>query len=296
METSITRHLGDGKPLKNGRYPSSVTPTVLSLAVGLFVLSLVFWLAERSRPAERRTRRRWSDTRVDVAYWFFTPLVTRVVTRIALGAAFAIVAWSQGLSFADIRSLVSTRQTWATALPLWVQVPLILVLADLLAYWSHRLFHARWLWPFHAIHHSSTAVDWLSSVRLHPVNDVASRVIQVLPLYWMGFNGVALAAFAPFLTFYAILLHANLNWSYGPLRYVFASPVFHRWHHTSEAEGLDRNFAGLFPFIDVAFGTFYMPAGREPREFGVVGETVPAGLWQQLIYPFRREPADRAGV
>ena len=25
--------------------------------------------------------------------------------------------------------------------------------------------------------------------------------------------------------------------------YVLASPVFHRWHHTSEAEGLDQNFA-----------------------------------------------------
>jgi len=276
---------------------SPVGPTILSLAIGLFILSAVFWLMDRLRPAERRTRRRPSDTRVDVAYWFFTPLVTRVATRVALGIAFAIIAWSQGLTFADMRTLISTRQTWASGLPLWVQVPLILLLADLLAYASHRLFHARWLWPFHAIHHSSTAVDWLSSVRLHPVNDVVSRVVQVLPLYWMGFDGRALAAFVPFLTFYAVLLHANLNWSYGPLRFVVASPVFHRWHHTSEREGLNRNFAGLFPFIDVIFGTFYMPVGREPRDFGVVGEVVPTGLWRQLMYPFRRTPApDEPGV
>ena len=144
------------------------------------------------------------------------------------------------------------------------------------------------LWPFHAIHHSSTTVDWLSSVRLHPVNDVVARVVQVLPLYWMGFNGAALAAFVPFPTIYALLLHANVDWSYGRLRFVVASPMFHRWHHTSEEEGLDTNFAGLFPFIDLAFGTFYMPRGQRPERFGVTGEAVPDGLLAQLAYPFRR--------
>jgi sterol desaturase/sphingolipid hydroxylase (fatty acid hydroxylase superfamily) len=134
-------------------------------------------------------------------------------------------------------------------------------------------------------------------VRLHPVNDIVSRLVQVLPLYWMGFSGVALTAFVPFLTFYALVLHANLNWTYGPFRFVIASPVFHRWHHTTEAEGLNRNFAGFFPFIDLAFGTFFMPSGREPREFGVTGDPVPTGLWSQLIYPFRSvPPARRPGV
>ena len=96
-----------------------------------------------------------------------------------------------------------------------------------------------------------------------------------------------LAAFVPFLTFYALLLHANVTWSYGPLRFVIASPVFHRWHHTTEEEGLDKNFAGLFPFIDLAFGTFYMPPGRQPSRFGVLRDDVPPRLMGQLLYPFR---------
>ena len=270
------------------------TPTLLSAAIGLIVRSGVFWLIERVRRALPQQRRRPVDRRVDLAYWFFTPLVTRAVTRISLGIVFVIIAWSQGITLDELRRLATTRQTWATSLPLVVQVPLILLLADLLAYWTHRLFHARWLWPFHAIHHSSTAVDWLSSVRLHPVNDVVARVVQVLPLYWMGFSAGALAAFVPFLTFYALLLHANVNWSYGPLRFIVASPVFHRWHHTSEEEGLDKNFAGLFPFIDLAFGTFYMPVGRQPQRFGILGDPVPDGLFRQLLYPFRRTPPGRA--
>jgi sterol desaturase/sphingolipid hydroxylase (fatty acid hydroxylase superfamily) len=263
------------------------SPTLLSLVAGLLVLSALFWLLERWRPSIAGQRRGRAQTMTDLAYWFFTPLVTRFVTRAAVGLAFVLVAVWQGVSFEDLRATVATRRTWVSALPTWVQVPLILVLADLLAYWSHRLFHGRWLWPFHAIHHSSKTVDWLSSVRLHPINDVVSRIVQVLPLYWLGFNGAVLAAFVPFLTLYALLLHANLSWTYGPFRYLVASPAFHRWHHTSEEEGLDTNFAGLFPFIDLAFGTFYMPVDRQPQRFGIVNDDVPEGLIGQLVYPFR---------
>ena len=263
------------------------TPTFGSLVAALLVLSAVFWAIERWRPSIRGQRRTRGQTRVDIAYWFFTPIITRGVTRFAVGVVFAFVALSQGVTLQELQRLATTRQTWASSLPLIVQVPLLLLLADLLAYWSHRWFHGERLWRFHAIHHSSKTVDWLSSVRLHPVNDAVSRIVQVLPLYWMGFNGAALAAFVPFLTFYSLLLHANVSWSYGPLRYVIASPAFHRWHHTTEREGLDKNFANMFPFIDLAFGTFYMPAGRQPQEFGILGDEVPNGLLAQLAYPFR---------
>lgn len=263
-------------------------PTLISLVAGLLVASAIFWTLERRHPSFPDQHRARGETRLDLIYWFFTPLVTRAATRIALGLVFLALAASQGITLDELRRVAATRQTWATSLPLWVQVPLVLLLADLLAYCSHRLFHCRWLWPFHAVHHSSRTVDWLSSVRLHPINDAVSRIVQVLPLYWLGFNGAVLVALVPFLTLYALLLHANVRWSFGPLCHVLASPTFHRWHHTSETEGLDTNFAGLFPFIDLAFGTFYLPAGREPQHFGLSGEDdVPAGLLGQLAYPFR---------
>jgi sterol desaturase/sphingolipid hydroxylase (fatty acid hydroxylase superfamily) len=156
----------------------------------------------------------------------------------------------------------------------------VLLLGDLVGYWVHRLFHGRRLWRFHAVHHGSKDLDWLSAVRLHPVNDVVSRVAQVIPVLLLGFPPMILAAYVPFLTFWAIFLHANVPWSFGPLRYVIASPAFHRWHHTSEEEGRDKNF-----------GTFYLPAGRQPRRFGLADEEVPEGLVAQLVYPFsRRRP------
>jgi sterol desaturase/sphingolipid hydroxylase (fatty acid hydroxylase superfamily) len=123
---------------------------------------------------------------------------------------------------------------------------------------------------------------------VHPVNDIVGKLTQAAGLLLLGFDSTLLAAYAPLLTLYAIFVHANVPWTFGLLRYVLASPAFHRWHHTSQAEGLDRNFAGLLPLWDLVFGTFYMPHGRRPEVFGITGGVVPEGLFAQLTYPFQR--------
>jgi sterol desaturase/sphingolipid hydroxylase (fatty acid hydroxylase superfamily) len=269
-------------------------PTLASTLIGLVVLGALFWPLERLWPA-RRGQPRWrADHPTDLAYWFFTPFVTRAVTRLSLAVAVVALAVALGvpLDAAAMREFAAAGRGGIVAQqPAWLQVLEVLLLGDLIGYASHRLFHGRRLWRFHAIHHSSTRLDWLSSVRLHPVNDVVGRLLQAVPLFLLGFPPTLLAGYVPFLTFYAILLHANVRWTFGPLRYVLASPAFHHWHHTTEAEGLDKNFAGLFPFIDLLFGTFYMPRDRTPSAYGLLHNDVPTGLFGQLAYPFRRRGA-----
>ena len=260
-------------------------PTVASLTIAFLLLAAIFVVIERLSPGtrgQRRFRKGWS---LDLLYWFFTPLVTRWIARICVAAAAGIVLLALGRSLD--REVIARGFGPIARQPAWLQAIEILLLGDLVAYGIHRWFHGRRLWKYHAIHHSSTEVDWLSAVRLHPVNDVVTRVAQVVPFLLLGFSPFVLVAYLPVLTFYAILLLANVNWTFGPLGYVFASPVFHRWHHTKEAEAMDKNFAGMFPFIDLAFGTFYMPKDKLPTEFGV-NEAVPEGLVGQLAYPFRR--------
>jgi len=226
-----------------------------------------------------------------LACWLFTPLITRWLTRLAVTTAVILLALRAGvpLDGESIRAWASGTNAVVRSWPIALQVLAVLLLGDVVGYWMHRLFHGRSLWRFHAVHHSSTEVDWLSSVRLHPVNDVLSRVAQVIPVLLLGFPATILAAYVPFLTFYALLLHANVPWTFGPLRYVLASPAFHRWHHTTRDEGLDKNFAGLFPFIDLLFGSFHMPPDRQPSRFGIRGgEPVPPDLLGQLVYPFRK--------
>lgn len=171
----------------------------------------------------------------------------------------------------------------------WQQILMLMVFADLLGYWYHRLFHRGRLWPFHAIHHASTQLDWLSSVRVHPVNDVLGSTLRALPLLLLGFDPLAVVSLAPIFALHGLLLHANVPWSFGPLRFLISSPCFHRWHHArldavpARFHGVGgANFAGLFPVFDLVFGTFYMGesgAGREHlRKFGVTDEAVGAAV------------------
>ena len=262
-----------------------VQPSLRGVVFGLFILGPVFLLLEWFWPANSRQPRWREDSRADLAYWFLTPLATKSVTRLLIYGLFAAAALCLGAQTLEQwlhpHGLVARQAGWVQALEL-------LFLGDLVGYWSHRLFHRPRLWPFHAIHHSSTQLDWLSAVRLHPVNDALSRLAQVVVLLPFGFAPKVMAAYVPFVTFYAILLHANVRCSLGPFRYFIASPTFHRWHHTSEREGLDKNFAGLFSFLDLLFGTFYMPQGRHPERFGIAGPPPPSNVLGQLAYPFRR--------
>ena len=273
--------------------------TSIGLALGFAALASLFaWLENRFPSCDAPPFFRRRDLRTDLAYWLFTPLVSRAFTRLCVGAAaLALVALGGG-SVANVRAELAAGRApelgWQAGrealrtLPFAAQLLLGLALADGISYWMHRAFHARWLWPLHAVHHSSPRLDWLSSVRLHPVNQALMTLVQALPLLFLGFDPRVFAAVAPLLALYAIFLHANVRFELGPLARWIASPRFHRWHHTSAEEGRDKNFAGLFPLWDVLFGSYFAPPGRAPAEFGAGDEPVPAGLWRQLAYPWRR--------
>lgn len=265
-----------------------MTPTLIGVSVSFLVLAVVFSLLEILWPAIPEKPRWRKDSRLDLLYWFVTPLLTRTISRgvalVTIVVVTLLIGRSVDPSIADGFGPIPTQ-------PRWLVVVEMFLLADLLGYWCHRLFHGRRLWRFHAVHHSSTQVDWLSSVRLHPVNDIVTRSLQVIPLVLLGFPLKALAVLVPFIGLHALLLHANVPWTFGPLRYVISSPVFHRWHHTTASEAMNRNFAGFFPLWDLVFGTFHMPADRQPADFGIAGSDVPAGFAGQMLYPFRRRRA-----
>ncbi len=272
-------------------------PSVAGLVVSLVVLGLVFGLIEWLAPARPEQPRLRAGIPTDVTYWFFTPLVTKSITRVTIVIVVVGIALASGVPVTKehIEAFLEPRGL-ASELPWGVQLVALLVLADAVAYFMHRWLHRPRLWAFHAVHHSSTEVDWLSSVRLHPVNDVLIRVGQAVPIVLLGFDATLLAAWVPILQLYAIFVHANVPWSFGPLRYVIATPAFHRWHHAAEDEGLNRNFAGLFPVFDLLFGTFHMPEGKVPEHFGIPDGDVPKGIAAQLLYPFRRRTAPPAGA
>jgi sterol desaturase/sphingolipid hydroxylase (fatty acid hydroxylase superfamily) len=223
----------------------------------------------------------WKDLRgaaTDFMYWFIVPLFLRLAHTL--------------MFLAGVRLLFGGRDPQplpVKGLPLWLQIAAILLIQDVLFYIIHRFFHTRLAWKFHAVHHSPTVLDWMSTARFHPVNNLLEFVLADVVVLLLGFSPQALLVLAPFNLIYSAMTHANLSWTFGPLRYVLASPVFHRWHHTTQEEGIDKNFASTFPFLDLMFGTFYMPPGRLPERFGNGETDFPEDFWGQLLHPFRKQ-------
>lgn len=250
--------------------------TLLWLAGLAVVLGGLGWLMPCNRGMFWYADLRAAST--DLLYWFVTPLFVRLCRTVLLAAGIALLFGGRSPGFAVIRGL-----------PVWAQCIAIMLLQDVMLYWLHRGFHRPAGWRFHAIHHSPVLLDWMSASRNHLLNNLCTFILADIIVQLLGFSVPALLILAPINIVYSSMVHANLNWTFGPLRYVFASPVFHRWHHTSEAEGLDKNFASTFPILDLVFGTFHMPPGKLPIHFGVNERDFPDDFWGQLVYPFRRE-------
>ena len=261
------------------------------LIIALLVVGLLFAFLEWRWPSVRGQKRLRRGVFTDVTWYFFTATLGRIFSGVFVFIVIVLAARILGVgpTGEQLRGLAA-RETSIAQWPIGLQIVAFTVLADFLSYWQHRAFHTfERLWRIHAVHHSSTELDWLSAVRVHPLNDAISTAIVATPLLLLGFSATTLGAYVPLLTLYAIALHANVSWSYGPFRYVVASPAFHRWHHSNEPEAINKNFAGLLPLWDLLFGTLYLPKDRHATSFGVNGDPVPPTFLRQLTYPLRRQ-------
>jgi sterol desaturase/sphingolipid hydroxylase (fatty acid hydroxylase superfamily) len=248
----------------------------------LAAMGLVFSLLTLVSPCnEGRPWWRKRGLGTDLAYWIFTPVFSRYlriwVTVLGTIAIFGITNGQQIADFYDHGHGPLSRP------PLWAQGALYLVATDFALYWIHRTFHRGVLWKYHAIHHASKDVEWISAARFHPINIAFGTAAVDVAALLSGISPEVFIALGPFNIMASVFVHANLNWTLGPLRYVFVSPVFHRWHHANAVR--DTNFASTFSAWDWMFGTFYMPQGVLPSGYGIDDENMPEGLLAQLTYP-----------
>jgi sterol desaturase/sphingolipid hydroxylase (fatty acid hydroxylase superfamily) len=131
-------------------------------------------------------------------------------------------------------------------------------------------------------------LEWISAARFHPINLFFGSVIADVVLLLAGISPNVFVVLGPITIAHSAFVHANLDWTLGPFKYVIASPVFHRWHHTAAERGGEKNFAATFPVLDLLFGTFYMPAKVLPDRYGVDDKTFPRTFGAQLMHPFTR--------
>jgi len=179
-----------------------------------------------------------------------------------------------------------------SALPIALQIIVACFIMDFSTYWRHRVTHMnRHLWQFHSVHHAAKKLTWITGLRLHPIDIFMATLFDVVILHVIGFSGVGIIAAILIIQFYNHFVHANIDLKYDkPIRYIFASPNFHRWHHATEKTAHNKNFCSMFSLLDLMFGTYHHPEDL-PKDYGLEPHNqkqYPKGLWGWLIYPFKQ--------
>lgn len=243
--------------------------------LNLFFLAIIFVPLERAFALRREQGTFRFGWATDGVYFLVSHVGVQLLTFLTLLPATVL---GETIVYTPLRDAIVSQ-------PLWLQVIEIMLIADLAQYWIHRAFHqVPWLWPFHAIHHSSVALDWLAGSRLHLVDVLVTRSLILVPLFVLGFAQPALYAWLVIIAFHAIFNHVNLRFRLGVVETLLVTPRFHYWHHA--VEPVDRNFAVHFPWLDRLFGTHHLPGdGAWPDALGIKGNPLPEGWLAQLWYP-----------
>src|ERR1700719_3969151 len=241
----------------------------------LFLMALIYVPLERlwpQYPKQGTFRNEWT---LDVVYFMSTHLPIQILSFLVLLPA------TQATKYLGVPAL----QQLIARIPWLLQLFLAVVVADVAEYFIHLALHkVPFLWRFHAVHHSSKALDWIAGSRSHFVDDTLVRGFVLAPLMF-GFSQSIILAYLIFVTLHATWTHCNFGPNAKWLEQFLVMPRYHHWHHTSQKEGIDKNVDIHFPWIDRLFGTYYYP-DVWPERYGLDGEEISPNFLGQTIEPF----------
>lgn len=244
----------------------------------ILLMTLIFSPIEVLWPAYPKQSVFRNEWVTDIVYFLSTHLPIQLTSFLILLPATQLTAVLN----------ISSVTDQIVRLPWLVQFFLAVLVADVAEYWIHRAFHeVPFLWGFHAIHHSSKALDWIAGSRSHLVDDVVVRAFILVPMMLVFPHNINVA-YLFFVTMHATWTHCNFGPTIKWLEPFVIQPRYHHWHHTSQKEAIDKNYAIHFPWVDRIFGTYYLPGDKWPDTYGLNNEDIPAGFWAQFVHPFKR--------
>jgi len=179
----------------------------------------------------------------------------------------------------------------------------LLIIGDFSYYLLHLIYHkVPFLWAFHKVHHSSTALNPITQYRIHPVELILNnlRYIFVLtflngvfdylsngyygPKTYLGVNVLLLA----FNSWGANLRHSHIKLTYfNWLENWLISPYQHQIHHSSQKHLFDKNLGSKLAIWDKFFGTLIKSKEVENLEVGLGEENSKYDTFlKNLLRPF----------
>lgn len=231
-----------------------------------------------------------------------------VVLSMAVGR-FAIAPVASLLVAATWRSLFPDYTGALSGTPLWLALPVLLLINEFFFYWVHRLAHRSSrskspLWMIHRTHHSAPYMNVAVWMRLNVFwyFIIPNAWVMSLAVY-LGLGEAAGLAIS-LIAVWNIVTHSAFRWDdtirshpiCGPgfraLEHVIVSPGIHHTHHGFGKDGASyRNFGVMLSLWDWLFGTLHIPDGR-PYRYGVPGHN--AHWVEELFYPLVRIGGDQS--
>jgi sterol desaturase/sphingolipid hydroxylase (fatty acid hydroxylase superfamily) len=195
--------------------------------------------------------------------------------------------------FNDLLAAVGIHNWVAFEIGSWprgVQLLVMFVVADFIQWNTHRVLHrVPWLWRVHQVHHSVKEMGFAAHLRFHWIETIVYKSILYVPLGMIGFGIDDFFIVHIVALLIGHLNHANLNLSYGPLKYVLNNPVMHIWHHAKELpRPYGVNFGISLSLWDYLFKTAYLPEDGRDIELGWPNDGgFPSAFGPQMAHPFR---------
>jgi sterol desaturase/sphingolipid hydroxylase (fatty acid hydroxylase superfamily) len=212
-------------------------------------------------------------------------------------ALFALNGALSALFVLPVTVWAALHAPWSRAelvgpVPVWVWLPLDIVLLDFWIYWWHRANHEwRFLWRFHEVHHRDRHLDATTALRFHFGEVALSATARAVVIVALAIPLTSVILFEILVFVATVFHHANWRIPRGletRLARVIITPSRHWVHHHRVQADTDSTYGTIFSFWDPWLGTttpterkILMPLGVEGKEelsmIGLIGRPIGSG-------------------
>ncbi|WDE96419.1 GH3 auxin-responsive promoter family protein [Lentisphaera profundi] len=247
---------------------------LLSTYSPVILAALVICLFENFRPYNSTWKPNSAEIKSDATYM----LVVQVLLARMLAFSFTWLLLTANFN--------APSALWPHYWPVLLQVVIMILLADFLRYWLHRLAHS-WqpLWRLHAVHHAPSKLYWFNVNRFHPLEKVTQFLFDALPFILLALDPKVLGLYFVFYAVNGFFQHCNIKVEMGFLNYIISGPQLHRWHHSRKVSESNNNYGNNIIIWDLLFGTWFYPRERQVGELGLLNKNYPQDFAAQMLTP-----------
>lgn len=254
-------------------------PSVLIAAFGLiFILLLSELMVVNYRESSLYNLLNFKSSSIDFysAIWVLTNSSLLLGTFLSFGLFYGL---SKLLRFYfDLQILDYNKSPYLSYF-------IFILVLDFFNYWVHRLMHqVPLLWTIHSFHHSATKMTMLTALRDHPLERAILHLFKAVPAAVLGVPIGDYFLIALVLQSIGYLKHSNINAGWGFIGdYLIQSPLAHRIHHSNKPEEYGLNYASIFQFWDIIFGTAKNSNDGSFIEIGLDSKECSSSFFKEIV-------------